>query len=371
LHKVHLASVVSYKILPAVLGGQKGIALFCKYISRHAQFTCITTRNNEARFAEGYEVVNVFSTSPLRYVNPFYFFTLRSIIRQKKITHMILEHPYYGWLGILLKWFTGVKLVIHSHNMEGLRWKTLGKWWWKILWHYEKQVHRQADYNFFIQDSDRLYAIQHFRLQPARCTTVTYGIEWNALPSLQEKEAAREILLQRHGIPADHYLLMFNGAFAYTPNLKALERILNQINPVLQKRSAFNYTILICGKDIPASLTSQTYPNVVFAGFVDDIITYFKGTDVFMNPITEGGGIKTKLVEAMGYDLNTVSTTHGAIGIDPGICNGKLQVTDDMETGFAEKIYQLASYKVSTPPEFFEHFYWDNIVKKAVRFIEQ
>lgn len=366
-----VASIVSYKILPAVLGGQRGIALFCKYMARHVPFTCITTRNNDARLAEGYEVVNVFSNTPLRYINPFYFFSIRSIIRQKQVTHIILEHPYYGWLGLLLKWFTGVRLVIHSHNIEGLRWKTLGKWWWKILWYYEKKVHQQADYNFFIQDSDRSYAIEHFRLQPARCITVTYGIEWNTPPSAQDKEAARKTLLQRHGIPAHHSLLLFNGAFNYAPNLNALERILNLVNPVLQKQSSFNYTILICGKDIPASLSGQPWPNVVFAGFVDDITTYFKGADVFMNPITEGGGIKTKLVEALAYDLNTVSTTHGAIGIDPAICNNKLQITDEIENGFAEKIIQLAGYKASTPPEFFEHFYWDRIAQRAARFIAQ
>ncbi len=49
----------------------------------------------------------------------------------------------------MLKWFTGVKLIVHSHNIEGLRWKTLGKWWWKGLWIYEKWVHRQADLQLF------------------------------------------------------------------------------------------------------------------------------------------------------------------------------------------------------------------------------
>jgi glycosyltransferase involved in cell wall biosynthesis len=148
-------------------------------------------------------------------------------------------------------------------------------------------------------------------------------------------------------------------------------RILTDINPVLQKQPGFNYTIIICGKDIPAAITAQSYPNVLFAGFVNDITTYFKGCDVFINAITEGGGIKTKLVEALGYNLNAVSTTHGAIGIDPVICHGKLQITDDIATGFAEKIVQLAGYTANIPAEFFDHFYWDNIAQKAARFIEQ
>ena len=65
-----------------------------------------------------YEVLNVLSNSKLRYINLFYFFTLRNIIRKKKITHFIIEHPYYGWLGFCSKWFCKIKLVVHSHNIE-------------------------------------------------------------------------------------------------------------------------------------------------------------------------------------------------------------------------------------------------------------
>ena len=42
----------------------------------------------------------------------------------------------------------------------------MGKWWWGILWHYEKMTHKKADHNFFIQDNDRNYAIENFKLNP-------------------------------------------------------------------------------------------------------------------------------------------------------------------------------------------------------------
>lgn len=367
--QVHIASLVSYKILPPVLGGQRAIGLFNKYVARLVPFTCITTQNNDPQAAEGYELLNIFSNASSRYINVFYFFTILRIIRQRKITHILIEQPYYGWLGLLLKWFTRIPLVVRSHNIEGLRWKMLGKWWWKGLWYYEKKVHRQADYNFFIQDSDREYAIQHFHLQPQRCTTITFGIEWQTPPSAEEKARCRQTLLQRHGIPAGHCLLLFNGAFNYDPNIKGLEAIIRDINPELQKHASFKYTILICGKDIPVAISAKAYPNMIIAGFVDDITTYCKGADIFLNPVTEGGGIKTKLVEALGYNMNAVSSQHGAIGIDAAICNNKLQITDDALTGFAQKIVQLATNKEAIPAAFYEYFYWENIARKAVDFI--
>lgn len=362
--------LASYNILPATTGGQKAIALFYKYLGRQVELVCVTVRSSQPQAAEGYEVLNILSNSPLRYINLFYFFTLQKMIRQRGITHLQLEHPYYGWLGVLLKWFTDVKLVIHSHNIEGQRFKTLGKGWWKLLWQYERWVHRQADYSFFMQDEDRQYAIRHFGLELQKCTTVTYGIEWDTTPSPQEKEKARNLLLAQYGIPAHHHLLLFNGAFNYPPNLNGLKHIINHINPALQAMPGFPYTLLICGKGIPADITAAKHPNMVFAGFVPDIVPYFIGSDVFLNPTIEGGGIKTKLVEALGHNMNAVSSHNGALGVDPAICNGKLWITDDQLTGFAGLVAQAVQYRESIPPAYFSHFYWGEIARKAAAFIQ-
>ena len=362
---INVLSLVSYKTLPAQTGGQRSIALFNKYLSRYVNLVCVTTRANQVTGMEGYQVLNVLSNSPLRYANPFYFFTLRRIITQHRITHLLIEHPYYGWLAVLVKWFCGVKLIVRSQNIEGLRWKTLGKSWWKWLWYYEKWVHRQAHLNFFIQEDDLHYAIKHFGLQPARCQLVTYGIEWNQPPSPWQKKKARQYLQQQHQIPPGHQILLFNGTFGYLPNLNGLKLILNNIVPLLNQQG-FPYTILICGKDIPPALATTAPTTVVIAGFVEDIATYFTGSDIFINPVMEGGGIKTKLVEALGYNLNAVSTVNGAIGIDTTICGGKLTVVPDQNIeAFVQAILTAATYRNDIPATYFGYFYWENITRRA------
>jgi glycosyltransferase involved in cell wall biosynthesis len=364
-------SIVSYPFLPARVGGQKGVALFNTYFSKYHKLVCITTRKNDPSAADGYEVMNILSNSPLRYINFFYFFTIRKIIRERKASHLIIEHPYYGWLGILLKWFCGVKLIVHSHNMEGLRWKTLGKWWWRILWLYEKYTHRQADYNFFIHDDDREYAIKKFGLKPSRCITMTYGIEWDNIPPAEDIKKCRHQIREQYKIKNEETVLFFNGAFNYSPNIEALKRITDEINPLLQHQN-FLYKIIICGRDIPVEISGKEYPNMIFAGFVDDISLYFKGADIFLNPITEGGGIKTKLVEALGYNLNAVSTINGATGINPGWCNNKLFICpDDDWLVFTSLIIKASAYKADIFPAYFEHFYWGYSTKKAAGFISE
>ncbi len=376
---VKILSLVSYKFLPPDMGGQKGIAFFNRFLSKNIDLHCITIKENSPCDSEGYPIQNILSNSRLRYINPFYFFTLSRIIRENKITHLIIEHPYYGWLGTLLKWFCKpdgyrVKLIVHSHNIESLRFKSMGKWWWGILWHYEKFAHRNGDLNFFIHDEDRRYAIEKFKLVPGQCITVTYGFEYSHVPSKEEKKGAKQLICKTHHIAESDTILLFNGTLGYKPNLDAVDSILEKINPVLLTNKDFTYKIIICGNKLPAGykgLIGYSDKNIIYAGFVDDINLYFKGADIFINPVIDGGGIKTKLVEALGYNLSVISTKSGSIGIPTEVTGYKLKIIEDGDcSAFAHQV-MIINKDTTTPPEFFAHFYWGNIAAKAGMAIEQ
>jgi glycosyltransferase involved in cell wall biosynthesis len=362
-----VVSIVPYKFLPPKIGGQKGIALFNQYFSRYVQLICLTINTNENEYAKGYEVIAVFPASQLRYINLFAVFKLKKLIRKKKATHILIEHPYLGWMAFFLKKMTSTKLIVHSHNIEGLRFKTIGKWWWKWLWRYERFTHRHADYNFFIHEEDRQYAIKNFGLNEKKCIVVTYGIEIDAPPTLQEVQQAKEYVRKAHNILPGEKILLFTGSFNYKPNCDAFENINKIVAPLLQQKG-FACKILICGPWLDSNLS--THPNVIITGFVDDISIYFKAADVFINPTVEGGGIKTKLVEALGYNTNTVSTVNGAIGVDPALCNGKLFIVEDNNwESFVNGIIAASEIKADIPPGYYRHFYWGHSTKKAVEFI--
>jgi glycosyltransferase involved in cell wall biosynthesis len=287
------------------------------------------------------------------------------------VTHLILEQPYYGWLGILLKKFTGVKLVIHSMNIETTRWKSLGKWWWKIMFYYEKTAHRCSDYNLFIHEDDRQYAITKFGLRPSTCAITTYGIEWSVAPSDEECRSLQQQIKQQYGIAAEEHVLLFNGAFNYAPNLDALKNIIDIVDPLLQQKKGFRYKIIVCGMNIPEAISSASYTNIIIAGFAEDVSRYFKASDVLLNPVIDGGGIKTKMVEALGYNRNVVSTVSGAIGVEPQWCNGKLLVVEnDQWQAFADAVTVATGIKSAIPPVFFEHFSWEDIARQTVAFME-
>ena len=354
------------------MGGQKGIALFYQYLSALLPVTIICTKNNELPNNLQAAFFPVLSNSKLRYINPFLFFTIKNILKKNNCTHLVLEHPYYGWLGYLLKCSCNIKLVVHSHNIEALRFKSTGRWWWTILWKYEKFAYRKADIIFFITDEDRKFALENFSLNPAKCYTITYGFEISKIPSSQEKEEAKQQLRKLYQVNASEKILIFNGTLDYKPNLDAVDNILQYINPLLLANDDFKYKIIICGKGLPASygeLKSYATKNIIYAGFVDDINIYFKGADIFINPVTDGGGIKTKLVEALGHDLSVVSTKSGAIGVPLPVTGTKMCVENDGDwQSFAKAVFEVNT-TVNTPPAFFDHFYWGNIAAKVKKII--
>ena len=144
--------------------------------------------------------------------------------------------------------------------------------------------------------------------------------------------------------------------------------IINNINPLLINTS-LRYKIIICGKGLPVELNElKDYAdkNIIYAGFVDDIEMYFKGADLFLNPVLTGGGIKTKMVEAIAFGTTVISTKTGAMGIDKNVCGEKLvEINDNDWKAFADAIKKYSQVNSITPMAYYGHYYWGNIVKKA------
>ena len=357
--------IVPYTYLPAKTGGQKCIASLYKTLSQSYSLGVIGTKANDIRNVK-YKSYNIFSGSLLRYIDPLNYLRIKKIITEERADYLQIEHPYMGWMGYLLQKSTGVKLIVRSHNIEGLRFKNLNKWWWRILLHYEQWVCRQAQINYFITDDDKQQAIATFKLDASRCFTITYGIDQTAPLPVRERLMARNFLEQKHHLSPGDTIILFNGAFGYAPNINALNNVINHIFPLL-KTSDKGFKLIVCGKDIPAEIVSGSKDrDIIFTGFVPDINVYLAGAHVFVNPVIEGGGIKTKLVEALALNLTCVSYKSGAIGIPAAICGDKLLVVEDgMTAHFADAIIKASGIDSDIPTAFYDQFSNNNILNKV------
>lgn len=367
-----ILSIIPYKILPAQLGGEKGIAVFNEYLAKQVDLVGVTTQNNDPALARGYKMLNILSDSKTRYGNIFLIKKLRKLISSLGITHLITEHPYYGWLASILRKKTNVKWIIHSHNIEYMRSQSIGRWWWKALRSYEGWAYRSADRVFFISEDDRTHAIKHLGVKEYKSMAVTYGIEISKIPDDIEK--CKKEIQQKHSISPDEKILLFNGALYHSTNYDALRIILEEINPLLLARPDFRYKIIVCGKGLPDffdDLKDYADQHVIYAGFVDDISIYFKAADIFLNPILSGGGVKTKAIEAIAMNCTVISTELGAMGLKKDVCGEKLNVVPEGQWElFSELVLNFADNETNTPQEFFEHYYWGSIIKKVVASLE-
>src|SRR5690606_34356781 len=105
--------------------------------------------------------------------------------------------------------------------------------------------------------------------------------------------------------------------------------------------------------------------------FVDDLDIFLKACDVMLNPVMKGGGIKTKAVEALGYNKTVVSSAGGAAGLMPAVCGDKLLITPDYDwDGFVQHIITAATQQSDIPASFYETYYHGNIADKVMAILQ-
>lgn len=364
-------ALVTFKVFPPQMGGQKGVALFYKYLAHHMKVTLAVSPDNDAENAGTFGL----DIRPLLYANRKIFLNLRrlkrleGLVRETAADVLICEHSYPSFLGLWLRKRTGKPFIIHSHNIEALRFRQMGRRWWKSYLAYERWVHRQADFSFFISGEDRDFAIRSFGLQPQKCAVITYGIEQRSLPAPFDKGELKRSL----GFNGHEALLLFNGTLDYAPNLEAMDYLLHKINPLLSSQ-LHHYKIIITGNRASEELGSHLkgHPSIEYKGFVENIDQYYRASDLFLNPVTNNSGVKTKVIEALANDCTVISFDAGVAGILEEVCGGKLKsVPDgDYEAFSRQVVEQLKKEQPSTPPRFFECYNWDNIAQKATALIQ-
>lgn len=365
-----IAAIVPYTFLPGQSGGQKLISGFYEALGKKTNLHVIGTPENHGLLAATYKLTSMLTSSQLRYADIFSYFKIKSYLKQNEIEWLIIEHPYLGWLAWLLKKTTEVKLAVHTHNMEYQRFRSIGKWWWPVLKQYEKWVLKKATLVFCITEEDRLGFIAELKIAEKKCVVVPYGIPQQAPPA--DKKLVKKTVCTALSISTETKFLFFNGVLDYTPNREALDAILYHINPLLLA-SGIDYEIIIAGKNLPPvykELKEWKHQHIRYIGFVDDIDMYTKAADILLNPVINGGGVKTKMIEALGLNTTVVSTVTGAKGVSKELCGEKLVVVADNDwQAFTNAVIKSVNSNTQIPQLFYNTFSWKSIGDKVVQIL--
>jgi len=294
--------------------------------------------------------------------------------KKAQISHCITHQPFIGLLALPVCWMLSIPFMVYIQNIEYQRFKSIGKWWWPILKWIEKWIYRKADHLFFISPDDLRDGMEKFSLKNENCSLVSFGTSYTEVK--KGRQSARNTIIQRHQLDPQSFLLLFFGPQSYAPNLEAVELILKQITPLLLEKANDNYKLLICGGGLPShyqKLESFKAKNIEYLGFVEDIEEYVQAVDLIINPILSGGGVKTKVIEAIALGKTVVSFAAGAKGMDIPACGKKLIVVADEDyQRFCNAIINIQKGEATpTPPSFFETYYWANTIKPVLKVLNR
>ena len=274
-------------------------------------------------FGNGFHFVSVSNENKIQiFINKFLFFypglsikTIDRILSQIKLLspeYVFIETAQYGILTKLIKLkIKNIKVITFFHNIEiqyaksYLSLKNPKSWYFYLLTKYnETKAVKYSDYKFAINDTD------------SKLMYKLYGIEADfIMPFSIENKVSREMhdsLLANNRIIYGKKALFVGSNFF--GNTDGLHWFINTILPKL------DIHLTIVGKGMSKAFTDSE--KVTVFDFVDDISSFYRSTEFVLLPIISGGGMKTKVAEAMMWGKVILATENAFVGYNTSDCNG-------------------------------------------------
>lgn len=111
--------------------------------------------------------------------------------------------------------------------------------------------------------------------------------------------------------------LIFVGNMSYAPNNSAVLWFIENVWSEVIKRVP-DAEFYVIGKEPSEEVLKMAdkYSSVIVTGLVEDVEPYYNDASAVVVPIENGGGVKVKLLEALGYGCLVIATSNGIKGTD-------------------------------------------------------
>jgi glycosyltransferase involved in cell wall biosynthesis len=197
--------------------------------------------------------------------------------------------------------------------------------WWRVeapLWRrFEQRLLRSADASVALTDRDA-EALQS--LAPgAPIVRIPLGLPAPA-PAADPGDARP--------------LLLFVGNFNHPPNVDAARFLVDDVLPHV-RRSHPDTRLVLAGDHAPDWLRARANETIGVPGFVADLGSLLDTATVVVAPLRQGGGVRVKVLEAMGAGKAVVGTTRALEGT--GALAGDFALAADDDASFAAAVSRL------------------------------
>jgi glycosyltransferase involved in cell wall biosynthesis len=199
---------------------------------------------------------------------------------------------------------------------------------WRLLRHYQHKIieaplYRNFDACVFVspihRDSLKPYL-------PEKSIAIPFGIDTEYFSEALENEQA--------------LILVFIGDMSYFHNVTAMSFFYSEVFPLIRKKVQETKLYIVGCNPSAEILKLASDAAVIVTGLVEDIRPYYSmATLVIVPMVTDDGGFKTKILEAMAMAKCIVSTSLGAKGLD--VTPDQDIVIADQPGKFAESVVAL------------------------------
>lgn len=325
--------------------------MFLKFFAERYHTHLVHMKDKHGEGKDSTLISQLVSINSVEYSPWRYFLFSRTLYRlankllsRSKIDFIFADFEKAGWYASMLARKFGVPYIYNTHNVEYQRYISVAKTnplryaFVPYIYLIERTACRNALFTVTISEPDA----QAFR-------------RWNShekvfvLPAAFDESVINPHYSDKH---SDVPIVLMVGNYRNAGNRAAAYAMFQDIIPKVLKRHSDTLFRFI-GKGFPADIK---HPNVQAAGFVDDLRSEYALATVIVAPITMGGGIKIKVVEALASGKFLVTTEKGIEGIDPaGFRN--VCITDI--EGFADAVSEAIQ---DTPPKTLNN--WDTIASR-------
>lgn len=318
-----LLYISPFNVYPPKTGGSRYIYNYVNHLTESHNVYYFGTKD-QIKFPNKRIVqFNFFPTGMRKYIDPQIYFAAFKEVRKIKPSEIIVAMPYQLFFGAIAAKLVGAKSIHHEQNVEFLRFKRIGKWWWPLMYTFEYFAYLLIDKVLYISETDKNNLIKYFHVPKKKLIYSPYIIDKTLF---KPNAKAGLIVRKKHNLNHKHVVLFF-GPLDYKPNKEALDAIVTSIAPKTYMANK-NIKFLIVGKNPPNDIKSE---NMIFTGFVDRIEDYINACDLVIVPLQSGGGIRTKILESLACGKKVISTAIGAEGIDEKDFPTRLFIAKDLK----------------------------------------
>lgn len=240
--------------------------------------------------------------SSAKYISSQYIQQVQSLLKTQSYDAIVIDHAQFGWLiEIILRVIAHPKLILIAHNLEHDMYRQqsersqnrLAKWIYrreaKLVERLEAKTASSVAEVWTLSQADTNY-FKHY----SKARTLS-------LPPSFVRQKTEPV--------AKAFDVGIIGSWSWKPNEEGLRWFMQEVYPYLPK----SLTIHVAGRG--ADWLMDSYPNIVYRGFVESSQTFMMQARVMAIPTLSGGGIQIKTLDAIASGSCIVATTIALRGI--------------------------------------------------------